>query len=167
MEFREGLKRIYDMCNGRETCDGCALYWRDSCVLNYTSCEITTEDIDKICEVVGQMGQEEQSIKDAQLYVINRLDDRTKLEQLAEEAAELSQAALKLIRAKGLSNNVTPTSKKEALQNLGEEIMDVLMCIKAYDCELNVVDVVKAMENSPKWLRWAERLKGEANNGKV
>lgn len=161
MELREGLERINDMCNGKETCDDCALYWHDGCALNFVPCETTTRDIEQICKVVEQMEMEqaEQSIENAKLYVINRLDDRTKLEQLAEEAAELSQAALKLIRAKGLSGNVTPISEKEALQNVNEEIIDVLMCIKAYDCELNGVDVVEVMENSPKWLRWVERLR--------
>jgi NTP pyrophosphatase (non-canonical NTP hydrolase) len=163
MELREALKRINDMCDDRETCDDCALYWHNSCALNYVPCEITTSDIDQICKIIEQMEQEqeEQNIENAQLYVINHLDDRTKLEQLAEEAAELSQAALKLIRAKGLSNNVTPIDEKEALANVREEIIDVLACIKVYDYELDGVDVVEAMENSPKWLRWAERLKGE------
>lgn len=35
-------------------------------------------------------------------YILDKLDERTLLEQLAEEASELSQAALKLIRAKRL-----------------------------------------------------------------
>lgn len=161
MEFREALERIVKMCDGRETCDGCALDWGAKCALNYVPCEARPSDIDKICKAVEQMEREEQSIENAQLYVINHLDDRTKLEQLAEEAAELSQAALKLIRAKGLSNNVTPIDEKEALQSVREEIIDVLACIKVYDYELDGADVVEAMENSPKWLRWAERLKGK------
>ena len=163
MEFREAIERINDMCDGRETCDDCALCWHNDCVLNHVPCEITTSDIDQICKIIEQMEQEqeEQNIENAQMYVMNHLDARTKLEQLAEEAAELSQAALKLIRAKGLSNNVTPIDEKEALANVREEIIDVLACIKVYDYELDGADIVEAMENSPKWLRWAERLKGE------
>ena len=42
--------------------------------------------------------------------VRNKLSDRELLEALAEECSEAAQAALKLIRAKGYSNNVTPTS---------------------------------------------------------
>ena len=165
MELREGLERIVDMCDGRETCDGCALDWGAKCALDYVPCGARPSDIDKICEIVEQIAeqeeQEEQSIENAQLYVMNHLDERTKLEQLAEEANELSQAALKLIRAQGLSNNVTPITEQEALENLREEIIDVLACIKVHDCELNGVSMIEAMENSPKWLRWAERLKGE------
>ena len=48
-------------------------------------------------------------------YILDKLDERTLLEQLAEEASELSQAALKLIRAKKLSNNVTPRTEQEAV----------------------------------------------------
>lgn len=160
MELREGLERINKICQNRISCADCPLDGVGGCIFTIAPTSGGTLNIDQICKAVEQMEQEEQSIENAQLYVINHLDDRTKLEQLAEEAAELSQAALKLIRAKGLSNNVTPTSEKEALANVNEEIIDVLMCIKAYDCELNGADVVEAMENSPKWLRWAERLKG-------
>ena len=169
MELREGLERIVDMCDGRETCDGCALDWGAKCALDYVPCGARPSDIDKICEIVEQIAeqeeqeeQEEQSIANAQLYVMNHLDERSKLEQLAEEAAELSQAALKLIRAQGMSDNVTPITEQEALENLREEIIDVLACIEVYDYELDGdVNMVEAMENSPKWLRWAERLKGE------
>lgn len=53
--------------------------------------------------------------------VRNKLDSRALLEGLAEEAAELSQAALKLIRAKGLSGNPTPISDEEAEAHLAED----------------------------------------------
>ncbi len=41
-------------------------------------------------------------------YILSVLDTRTLLEQLAEEASELAQAALKFIRAAEYSNNPTP-----------------------------------------------------------
>lgn len=47
---------------------------------------------------------------DDKRYVLEHIDRRTLLEQLAEEAAELSQAALKLIRAEKLSDNPTPAN---------------------------------------------------------
>ena len=56
--------------------------------------------------------------------VRNKLDSRALLEALAEEAAELSQAALKLIRAKGLSGNPTLISDEEAEAELLVEIAD-------------------------------------------
>lgn len=48
------------------------------------------------------------------------------LRQTAEEAAELAQAALKVIRS---VRGTTPISEKEALDNLAEEIGDVQNCI--------------------------------------
>lgn len=57
-------------------------------------------------------------------YIFNKLDERTLLEQLAEEASELSQAALKLIRAKGLNNNNTPVGEQEAMLSLALEYLE-------------------------------------------
>ena len=59
---------------------------------------------------------------------VSNLPDRELLEQLAEESAELSQAALKCIRAQGFSQNPTPVSCEDAMKNLQEEINDVLDC---------------------------------------
>lgn len=88
-------------------------------------------------------------------YVSENLTEREKLEQLAEEAAELAQAALQLIRAKKLSNNSTPMTEDDANMNLAEEIDDVIMCVCLYYGGMPFVDVM-AM---PKWKRWAERLR--------
>ena len=87
-----------------------------------------------------------------QEYILSILTERELLEQFAEEASELAQAALKLIRAAGYSNNPTPVTKQEAEANLEEELHDVLavaslLGIIGYDDDEN-----------PKWQRWAERL---------
>lgn len=78
-----------------------------------------------------------------------------RLAQLAEEAAELAQAALKLRRT--LSNvNPTPTSYDKALNNLTEEIGDVLLCLDVLGLPINsgnYWDAMKAKAN-----RWATRL---------
>ena len=96
------------------------------------------------------------SYEDYRDFILEKLDERTLLEQLAEEASELSQAALKLIRAKELSNNVTPRTEQEVTQNLVEEILDCnlvmsLLCRK--DRKL-----VISMPKINKHKRWAERL---------
>lgn len=85
-------------------------------------------------------------------YILSVLDERTLLEQMAEEASELAQAALKLIRAAEYSNNPTPITLQEAEVSLDEELHDVLavaslLGIIYYDDDEN-----------PKWKRWAERL---------
>lgn len=56
-------------------------------------------------------------------YVREELASRDMLEQVAEEASELSQAALKLIRAYKLSGNPTPMDSGEAVKNFCEEKM--------------------------------------------
>lgn len=83
-------------------------------------------------------------------YVLSVLSERELLEQLAEEAAELSQAALKCIRAEGLSNNTTPVSAGQARTNLQEEFSDVLAVAEL----LELIDC----QDAKKWQRWAERL---------
>lgn len=83
-------------------------------------------------------------------YILSVLTERELLEQLAEEAAELSQAALKLIRAEGLSNNTTPITAGQARTNLQEEFSDVLTVAEL----LELIDC----HNDKKLQRWAERL---------
>lgn len=85
-------------------------------------------------------------------YILSVLDARTLLEQLAEEASELAQAALKLIRAAEYSNNPTPITLQEAEVNLDEELHDVL----AVASLLGIIDYDD--DENPKWKRWAERL---------
>ena len=83
-------------------------------------------------------------------YILSVLTERELLEQLAEEAAELSQAALKCIRAEWLSNNTTPISAGQARTDLQEEFSDVLAVAEL----LELVDC----QDAKKWQRWAERL---------
>lgn len=93
-----------------------------------------------------------------QNYILTALSGRELLEQLAEEAAELSQAALKFIRAAGMSNNPTPVSLQEAKANLQEEISDVLAIIKLLKGTGTVEVLSYEDDENPKWRRWAERL---------
>lgn len=97
--------------------------------------------------------------------LVSDLPDRDLLEQLAEESAELSQAALKLIRAHRTSQNPTPISEKEAMNSLIEEANDVLIVLVI----LGLVDQ-RAVHDWRKLVRWAERIqeageKKEAANG--
>lgn len=85
-------------------------------------------------------------------YILSVLDARTLLEQLAEEASELAQAALKLIRAAEYSNNPTPITLQAAQVNLDEELHDVL----AVASLLGIIEYDD--DENPKWKRWAERL---------
>ena len=111
--------------------------------------------------------QKMSSYEDYRDFILEKLDERVLLEQLAEEASEVAQAALKLIRAKELSNNNTPVREQEGMLSLALEYMDLLM---VYDMLLEkdrkILRITKAnsilpekdMENYFKWNRWAERL---------
>lgn len=91
--------------------------------------------------------------KDDKLYVLQQLDRRTLLEQLAEEAAELSKAALKAIRAEELSNNPTPTNASIAREQLNEEANDVVMLLEPLGIQDSEIHV------KFKWSRWANRIR--------
>lgn len=80
-----------------------------------------------------------------------------KLIQLAEESAELAQAALKLIRA---TEGDTPMAAADAREHLLEEIGDVKLCADI----ITSADEDKAIRAiyANKYRRWKERL----NNGK-
>lgn len=79
------------------------------------------------------------------------------LAQLAEEAAELSQAALKLRRALD-GTNPTPIDYGTAEAHLYEELADVLLCMDAVANRPEVLDTV-APTIRCKTGRWLERIK--------
>ena len=100
-------------------------------------------------------------IAKSKAYVMGHIDPRTGLEQLSEELNEMSQAALKLIRAAGWNGNPTPLNYKEALSDLNEEFCDVLMCLEVLT-ENGPDDLYQCVDHatiSPKWIRWATRIK--------
>lgn len=93
--------------------------------------------------------------------VLDYLPREEILAQLAEEASELAQAALKLRRALN-GTNPTPKSVVECEKNLHEEFGDIYNCILALthdnedlyyrfiaDCQVNCI---------PKMERWKQRL---------
>lgn len=79
------------------------------------------------------------------------------LTQLAEEAAELAQAALKLRRAAGFGKSPTPTNFEGAWANFLEEIADVLCCLEVYSAgagkSIMADDIIQSKRN-----RWVDRL---------
>lgn len=81
------------------------------------------------------------------------------LAQLAEEASELAQAALKLRRAID-KENPTPKSQVEATDNLIEEIADVQLCLEIlfYGSKFDTLDDKITLTKAAKKERWAKRL---------
>ena len=95
-------------------------------------------------------------------YIDDSLDDIAKLAAVAEEAAEVSQAALKVLRAYGGVFNPTPVTEEEAAKKLDEELKDlfIVLLVSGFD----IIEMVKdATMEEHKLDRWVERIK-EAKN---
>ena len=90
------------------------------------------------------MNTEIEKIKD-------RLGEPEALAQLAEECAELAQAALKLRRARE-GKNPTPNTEEERRRALIEEYTDVIHCAMVLDLEMDLDQIRKKTE------RWMRRL---------
>lgn len=96
-------------------------------------------------------------------YIKEKLPKTEILCQLAEESAELAQAALKLRRAID-KTNPTPISVEAAENALLEEYGDVINCLDVLLTATQNAFVVKMRKE--KMVRWADRLKRlEENNG--
>lgn len=85
------------------------------------------------------------------------------LTQLAEEAAELAQAALKLRRAL-TGTNPTPRSVKECEQGLVEELADVNTCLTVLDFKMELDWETAVTMIGKKTARWAQRLEAVNND---
>lgn len=83
------------------------------------------------------------------------------LRQLAEEAGEVSQAALKMIR---VFENTTPVSFQEAKSKLNEEITDVFNCLAVLNKKVDGICRVNRQMQIQKMERWAERMKESKKN---
>lgn len=99
-------------------------------------------------------------------YIAENLSDEDILCQIAEEAAELAKAALKLRRAM-TRTNPTPMSIEEAEKNLIEEYSDSVVACVAYFMKHDLIDrkYVDILEQSNnKYSRWAKRIKEGKNH---
>ena len=86
--------------------------------------------------------------------MIEKIGKAAMLEQLAEEAAELSQAALKLARVLR-GENPTPVTEDEAKEHLIEEYTDVFQCASEL---LIPVDWQQINDKAERFLdRWEEK----------
>ena len=88
------------------------------------------------------------------MTIRDRVPQSIILDQLAEEAAELAQAALKLKRTMSRDNPTTVTAA-EASDRLLEEIADVIVCMNQLEgLDWRVIDTICGQ----KVLRWEQRL---------
>ena len=92
-------------------------------------------------------------------YVAENISELAILIALAEEASELSKAAIKLARAKGLLDNPTPISVEQAEADLIEEYNDLLICVGVLNKMPSLTICVDVDLRKRKCRRWAERIK--------
>ena len=91
--------------------------------------------------------------------IIGLLPETEILAQMAEEAAELAKAALKLRRAKD-GVNPTPVDVKIAEANLIEEYADVAVCVNAlFTDEMYDRAVEVACQKQDRWLKRLQERK--------
>lgn len=99
--------------------------------------------------------------KDELKYIQRKESTHNQIQQLAEEAAELAQAALKFNRVMGCGC-YTPVNPKDARDAVIEELADVLLCLEAAfpHClgNMNFYSNLARIYRE-KAERWAERLK--------
>ena len=88
------------------------------------------------------------------MYIRKVLSARDLAEQLAEECSELAKASLKMIRAGGMSANITPITRREAYDNFVEEQEDVISVLWL----LTGNERYAYIDGYPKYERWAKRL---------
>ena len=89
-------------------------------------------------------------------YIREQLTQEELLCQLAEEASELAQAALKLRRVYD-GSNPTPVKRHEAYDHFKEEIADIMLVLNVLDFDISLHEQSKTMNFKLK--RWADRLK--------
>lgn len=92
-------------------------------------------------------------------YIANNISELVVLMALAEEASELSKAAMKYARAKGLLDNPTPISVEQAEADLIEEYNDLLICVGVLNKMPSLTICVDVDLRKRKCRRWAERIK--------
>ena len=99
-------------------------------------------------------------------YIAANLSEGDILCQIAEEAAELAQAALKLRRAIS-KTNPTPMTVGEAVDSLIGEYGDVVGAFAVYanknKCEDDLSELVSDNINA-KYDRWVQRIKESKNH---
>lgn len=93
-------------------------------------------------------------------FVMQHVSERERWCQLAEEAAELAQAALKVVRAMDESTNPTSISYAAAKADVMEELADVenvytiVPVMRDTNAETKIISAIA----DTKMVRWAERL---------
>ena len=102
-------------------------------------------------------------VKNNIVYITDSLPEEVIACQLAEECAELAQAALKLYRCVS-GDNPTLVRKDEAIKKIAEEFADVELAFNILSRKIGIRfgDVLKVYDEKTE--RWAFRLRGVQKN---
>ena len=98
-------------------------------------------------------------------YIIDHTDNLVALLALAEEANELSQAALKYARALELVKHPTPVNAFQAVKNMHNELNDVNACMRVITAKGLFVPNTTQEDLDKRFSRWADRLREAEKNG--
>ena len=93
-------------------------------------------------------------------FIAAKVSQTSRLMQVAEECAELIQAASKLARIEA-GDNPAAISKDEAINNLVEEIADVNNAIAALRLDEVLPSGIVEVLQREKIDRWYKRIRGE------
>ena len=146
LSFLENCPNILNIINPIE--DGKTKYICFVCSNRKKAIDILLQ-IEGLCDAPEE---EIDSIESDIYYITHNLDSDDLFLQMAEEAAELSQACLKYVRAhKG--NNPTKDSEDVYLKGIIEEFTDVQVCAEAIDITADS-DI-----HDSKIHRWADRIR--------
>ena len=163
--YRENIKDIrgswwLNTSRSKEDKECARIVFSDGTLGNYNACYgysgVRPACVINISEFEKMKRSKDNSDNSNADFVRETLTRRELLEQAAEEAAELSQALLKYIRAVGLSNNITPIDSYDAADDVEEEFADLCLCM-----QLLGVEEADKKTMSKKLERWSKRLKGE------
>lgn len=89
-------------------------------------------------------------------YIRSRVPEAEMYASLAEEAAEIAQAALKCRRTM-VEGNPTPISKGTAHTEFLVELGDIMTCLEVLGIDLNTNQTIQTVKNA-KLERWADRI---------
>ena len=98
-------------------------------------------------------------------YIREKLGEEELLCQLAEEAAELAQAALKLRRCI-TGKNPTPVTAMQAEANLVEELADVQLVAEVLNRGKRIQEKLNEIGDK-KTERWSKRIEEDRNDGQT
>lgn len=133
---------------------------QDLCVICGKVEPIAGQTLCEACKARAKELREQRKMENAIKYISKKLGKEEVLTQLAEEASEVVQAALKLRRAMN-GINPTPIDEKTAWENVKEKLADIQVCqMVLFESDTGDDGIYDIADK--KLVRWEHRLKNGA-----